>query len=664
MRGGCGIALLLFFASASAADPIPAHDFARKAGYESAKISPKGDYLAVGTWVDDRLAMAVIDLKKMKVSTTLRFSAGQHVANFWWTKPDRLVAAVATWVGPLGQPALTGELYGINADGSNLKYLFGYRGQEKVGSRIPGATMEYAWAEMLDPLPYDPRSALIAAFSFFSGDDSNPTFYKLDVYSGTISKVGYLEAYDPVDVAADRNGTPRYAYGKDHESRYHGYIIKPGESDWKEVDYKNGRPTEVYDAWLSGDASSAFTITNQGGDRTCLEEIVLATGEIRRLSCNDAVNVYSATTSFDEARLPIAVDYEAGLPTLGYVQPDHPDARLLQTLHNSFPGQRVTVTSHTLDGSKVLLLVDSDRNPGDFYLFDRVAKNANYLFSRRQWIDPDRMQPMKPIEYKGRDGTVLHGYLTMPATEEQKKVPLVVLPHGGPVARDYWDWNPWVQFLASRGYAVLQPNYRGSSGYGHQFEVAGYKKWGTLMQDDIADATHWAVAQGIADGARVCIFGGSWGGYAALLNPEREPGLYRCSVDFAGVTDLPALLSYDRSLTNRMGRNYLADALGDDNKSLSEQSPVNFVDRLRVPVLIVHGVLDENVPLSQAKELRAALDQQKKPYEWMEVAGEFHGFYKDENNEAFLNRLAAFLDKYIGKPPEPASASDSASEKH
>jgi dipeptidyl aminopeptidase/acylaminoacyl peptidase len=314
------------------------------------------------------------------------------------------------------------------------------------------------------------------------------------------------------------------------------------------------------------------------------------------------------------------------------------------------------VTSRTLDGRKIVVLVDSDRNPGDFYLIDRESRKAEYLLSRRSWIDPAAMAPVEAITYRTRDGATIHAYLTAAAGASASKAPLVVVPHGGPHGpRDFWAWDPWAQALASRGYAVLQPNFRGSGGYGYAHQSAGYRKWGTLMQDDLTDAVKWAVGQGIADPARVCIMGGSYGGYAALMSPTREPDLYRCAIGFAGVYDLISQSEDSDIPDSLMGRNYLEEVLG-DAATMREQSPVTHIEKLRVPVLIAHGTADKRVPFSQAKVLRKALKKHDKAFEWAEYEDEEHGFWIEKNHEDFLTRALTFLDRHIGAAA-PAAAS-------
>jgi dipeptidyl aminopeptidase/acylaminoacyl peptidase len=222
------------------------------------------------------------------------------------------------------------------------------------------------------------------------------------------------------------------------------------------------------------------------------------------------------------------------------------------------------VTSSSTDGRKRVVFVDSDTNPGDFYLFDQASGSLSKLVSSMSWIKPAQMASMEPIELSARDGLKLRGYLTRPLGKEAaKQLPMVVLVHGGPYGvRDNWAFDPEVQLLASRGYAVLQVNFRGSDGYGHAFARAGFGEWGGKMQDDVTDATRWAITQGIADAKRICIYGASYGGYAALEGAVKEPDLYQCAIGNSGVYDLRLMHSRGDIHESEHGEAYLMDALG------------------------------------------------------------------------------------------------------
>src|SRR5690606_19727883 len=288
--------------------------------------------------------------------------------------------------------------------------------------------------------------------------------------------------------------------------------------------------------------------------------------------------------------------------------------------------------------------VYSDRDPGQVYLFDRKTGQARFLLASRDWIKPAQMSPMKPVQVKTRDGLVIHGYLTVPAGSDGKGLPLIVNPHGGPHGpRDEWGFNPEVQLLANRGYAVLQMNYRGSGGYGSSFESAGYRKWGTTMQDDLTDSVRWAIAQGIADPNRVCIYGASYGGYAALMSVVREPDLYKCTVGYVGVYDLAA--QYDAEFTaSERGRNYLRDVYPPTAAERNQQSPAYGADRVNASILLVHCRKDFRVTINSMYFLISQLAKLgKKPDGWIVEKKEAHGFRVLDNNINLYTKMLAFF---------------------
>jgi dipeptidyl aminopeptidase/acylaminoacyl peptidase len=297
----------------------------------------------------------------------------------------------------------------------------------------------------------------------------------------------------------------------------------------------------------------------------------------------------------------------------------------------------------------VVVYVGSDRNPGDYYLFNSKTLKADVLFSTLDDIDPDKMATMRPVSFQARDGMTLHGYLTAPVGSPAKNLPLIILPHGGPhFIRDYWGWNSEVQFLASRGYAVLQVNFRGSGGYGMKFQDLGYRNWGTTMQDDLADAVRWAVQQGAADPKRVCIYGASYGGYAALENVIRYPDLYKCAVGYVGVYDLTLQGKYSDTERSASGRHYLEAVLGDEQDKLKEYSPAYHADKINVPVFIAYGGKDQRVVPDNARELMAAMDKAGKKYELLFDPYEDHGFKKPEDKFELYDRMLKFFGEYIG----------------
>jgi dipeptidyl aminopeptidase/acylaminoacyl peptidase len=650
---GAVVALLPWPVLAAAAE-IPAKLFARSAEYESAKISPNGEYLAVATRLGDKTALGVIDVKQRTLTGGMSFARGESVYQYWWVSPNRVAVTIAQRGGPLDQPRWTGELYAMNADGSQKVYLYGYRGNENIATRLPGVVKESGSAWMEDPIPRDPKNALISVVRWGSSEWQYPSLERINVLNGDRKRLAVLPVYPPFTVAADEGGQPRLASGLDTKGEVRLYVAA-ADGAMRVTAYPDGDPDSIHLHGVSPDGKRAF-LTGSTGGRECLREYRFESASFAELHCSSGGSVGSVVMAFDGSR-PIALTHD-GTPSLRLLDEGHADAKLLQALAKSFAGQRVTVSSQTLDANRIVLFVDADRNPGDYFLFDRTTRKAEHLVSLRSWIDPKAMQPVESFEYAARDGYRIQAYVTAPEGLATRKAPLVVLPHGGPHGvHDSWRWDDWAQFLASRGYAVLQPNYRGSGGYGKPHEQAGYRKWGTLMQDDLTDAVRWAVEKGIADPRRICIVGASYGGYAALMSATREPDLYRCAVGYAGIYDLAAQAADSDTAESSMGRIYLEKVLGNDAAVLSAQSPVSYVDKLKATVLIVHGTADKRVPFSQAKALRRALERHKKPYEWLEYAGEEHGFWSDANHEDFLNNLADFLDRHIGpNKATPAAA--------
>lgn len=305
-------------------------------------------------------------------------------------------------------------------------------------------------------------------------------------------------------------------------------------------------------------------------------------------------------------------------------------------------------------GNRVLVHSYSDVDPGTWYLFDTRKSTLQPFGKTRNAIDPEQMRPMSNVEYASLDGTRVPAYLTLPESAT-KRLPTVVLIHGGPTVRDSWSWELEVQFLASRGYAVLQPQFRGSAGFGLQYERAGYGQWGLRMQDDITAGVDYLIKQGIADPDRVCIYGSSYGGYAALWGLVKTPKLFRCGISFAGPSDLELIFTdkSDRN-KNKVIRELQRFRIGDLNTSrqqLHDVSPVHFADRIEAPVLLAHGQKDERVPIEHSLRMLAALKSKNKEVEWLPFEDEGHGLTFIKNEILMLEKVEAFLAHHLKQVP-------------
>ncbi|MBC9035002.1 S9 family peptidase [Sphingomonas sp. JC676] len=327
-------------------------------------------------------------------------------------------------------------------------------------------------------------------------------------------------------------------------------------------------------------------------------------------------------------------------------------------LDKAFPGADNMVVDRSMDGNRLLIWSGGASDPGTYYLFDLAARRLEPLVQPFEKLAKVKLAPVQPIRFAARDGLSIPGYLTLPPGRLDRGLPLIVMPHGGPFVRDSWRYDPFVQFLASRGYAVLQPNFRGSTGYGKYFVEQGYGQWGRKMQDDVDDGVDWLVTKGTVDPKRVCIMGASYGGYAALWGAIRNPEKYRCAVSLSGVTDLPGMLKYDRRAFNapRYFKQWESRVRGEKDTDLEALSPLAQARRMTVPVLIGHGELDDNVPPRQAHKMVEALAARKGTQP--EVVPIFykdekHGLRKAANLADFLTRLETFLAKY-----NPASTAE------
>jgi dipeptidyl aminopeptidase/acylaminoacyl peptidase len=315
--------------------------------------------------------------------------------------------------------------------------------------------------------------------------------------------------------------------------------------------------------------------------------------------------------------------------------------------------------SRSLDDTKWVVTYSRDDGPTTWFLYDREAKKVSLLFSARPDLEKHQVSNMQPIEYMARDGMTIFGYLTVPEGARPKRLPMVLLVHGGPWHRDVWGYNPWAQWLSNRGYAVLQPNFRGSTGYGKQYINAGDRQWAGSMHTDLLDAKNWAVEQGIADPNRVCIMGGSYGGYATLAALAFSPEAFSCGVDIVGPSNLNTLLATIPPYWSTMVA-ALHKRMGDNEEFLNSQSPFFKAQQMKAPLLIGQGANDPRVKKAESDQIAAAIRANGQPVEYYCFPDEGHGFVRPENDMAFNAAVERFLAKYLGGRAEPPSAEEAA----
>jgi acetyl esterase/lipase len=638
VRVWCAALLGVAISQAQAQQPatvaaVDVDAFIKRDVYNDIKISPTGEFYAATVPLEDRTVLVVIRRSDKAIATKVEVGEDTIVHEFWWVNDRRVMASIAEKRGRNDTPTMTGELIAVDADGKRGKWLT--------------SRLEYTYALMHDDLPGDDRHVLVTAIS--AGDNPETALEKMDVYDGSRSPVASAPVRSAV-FTSDAAGAARFAHGSGNDNVGKLYYREKAGADWRLINDEAVSGIDEYAIGLSEDGTLAYLWSEHRSGTDAIQSWNPATGERRELLRDAVVDPTGVVRALD-GRTPIGARYMHERIRMRYFAPDSPSAKFYRQLEKAFPGDAVAITSATRDGKLLLVQVWSDRNPGDFYIFDTVAKKAEPVLSRRIWLHPDRMSSSRSVEIVARDGLKLHGYLTLPAGREAgTPMPTILLPHGGPFGiYDSWSFDEEVQMLAQAGYAVLRVNYRGSGNYGRAFKTAGAKQWGLKMQDDLTDATRWAIAQKIADPARICIYGASYGGYAALMGAAKEPELYRCAAGYVGVYDLEKMHK-DDSGSARWARNWALDWLG-EREAMAAASPTRLANRIKASVFLAAGGKDRRAPVEHTEKMEKALKAAGVPVETLYYPNEGHGFYAEEHRREYYGKLLDFFSRHLGGAP-------------
>lgn len=620
----------------------PVEAFFGDGGLEQPQLSPSGRYVAGFKVIRGKRNIVRIDLETGASNAVTAFD-GTDIYRFWWATENRILFNAAFRGGQVRR------LAAIDADGTGL---VDFAQRKDPRGLVPVAASLQLGDEIVSLLPDDPDHILVAygysptALTFASD------VYKLNIRTGRAAAVVHSDAH-PRAWLADPSGVVRLGYGASQQGVFFVYR-KDAESEWvtiREPQNIRAEPLGFLPLGFTEEPDEIYVLARNGGDRLALHRYNVAHGTLSDLVfAHPRVDVggplvYATPQPGQPARV-LGVHYTTDYPQIHWLDPD---AEALTTdLRRSLPGVEPIVRSRSADGSRLLVLAASDRVPPTYYLMEPAKRAAMRLFSTRPDLDPDVLAEVKPVSYTARDGVEIPGYLTLPRGSEGRRVPIIVNPHGGPAARDTRFFSSEVQFLASRGWGVFQPNFRGSSGFGRQFEMIGYREWGLAMQDDITDGVRWLIQQGIADPERICIYGGSYGGYAAMVGVTKTPELYACGATLAGVSDLDDLLSDVAFYLNAF---YLDERLGrrgPDAERLRATSPITNIEAVRVPILIAHGVEDRVVRVAQSTSLADALEGAEKPHHLMLFQGQPHGFIDEDQRIRYYRNLEAFFYRHLG----------------
>ena len=631
----------LFFALPAYGQHIPAEDFTKRPEAWGVSLSPSGKHVALAVPTVDGMEtrLEVVDIATGK-SQVMRFGRQQHVSDIVWTADDQLVVARAELEPMKAKPVTRGELYSTDINAKNQDVLFGYV-PDIAGKR--GKRKDQGWSSVAKVLTNEPGMALVDFTCWDCGEEPDTVIFKVDTRTGSRQEVergGQLASYQ-----FDQAGKARLrtTWDANDEPVLH-YRQNPGDA-WTPLP-KAIAGRLIYGARFAADDNTLYALVTDTLEPAQAYRIDLKAGTRTKLAGNPDVAVSNFMYE-GLGGIPFAVIYDAYKPSLQYINPQSEWAKLHASLMKSFPGQLVTFNSFSRDGSKVMVGAWSDRNSGSYYVYDRTVGKLQKIIDYMPGLKQEAMAQTRPIEFTNRAGQKLFGFYT---AKGNGPMPMVVMPHGGPFdVYDTWGFNDEVQFLANRGYAVLQVNYRGSGGRGEAFERSGWKGWGTAIQDDITDAVRWTIEQKLADPNRICTFGASFGGYTALFQPIMNKDMYKCAIGYVGVYDLPLMRKTDKNMgqSKRTGR-FFDRTLGTDAQALAKISPAQRVDEIDVPVMLVHGSTDKTADLNQYKAMEAALRGAGKPAETFVAPGEGHGFVKPENRAELFQRIEAFLSKHIG----------------
>jgi dipeptidyl aminopeptidase/acylaminoacyl peptidase len=630
---------------AAAAAPVPIAAFANPDQYSRPRLAPDGRHIAITVRVPSGErpvpVVMVYALPGLKVDGAIRLPAFETPLDYRWVSNNRLVIARGKEFGSREAPLSTGELLATDIDGKRQEYLHGYRMFESSsrGNRYPD---DIAFGYIED-VPRDLNGHVFVTSQLWEADRT--MLYDIDSRNAARRLLADLPEQE-ASFLLQHDGTPRFADGSDEENKAVLFRRDDASGAWNKVDTPGRRYRPFA---FSADDSQFAAWYSKNGEPDALVRETLKTGE-RSVLYADKVAAPEGLLFGAKHDLPFGAFTGVGIPHAVYFDPGSEDARLHQALSQQFPGSVVKFESFSQDGHLLLFGVASDRDPGSYYLYDKSTGKADMLFSSMEGIDPDQMAERRPVSFPTRDGHTLFGYLTMPRHAAGTKVPLVLVPHGGPLGiKDDWFFDADAQFLASRGYAVLQVNFRGSAGRGPAFTRAGYRQYGGKIQDDLVDGVKWAVGQGEVDAGRMCVYGASFGGYSALMLAAREPALFKCAVGYAGLYDLEMWAGREEIRSNKRAQLQTARVIGTDKAELDSFSPARQAARIKIPVLMLHGGKDKRTPLDQAEAMRDALAKAGHPPEWFVAPSEAHGFYDTANVTEFYRRLEAFLARHLGQ---------------
>ncbi|HEY8570294.1 alpha/beta hydrolase family protein [Microbulbifer sp.] len=626
----------------SYAAPLPLDDLIRPPEVHQVKLSPNGSHIAVLRMHEGERVLVFMSISPLKVTGSLRLRGKEEVGGFFWANDERVIVSTINSQVAADAPVNYGSWFAVNADGSKGENILAFSGGMQLGTRIKRRA-GYVHAEIIDPLVDNEKEILISTYTWARDRASRGDVYRVNIYTGVRQSISDL----PVPggrAYTDERGELIFANGTNRNNDYELYTKT--DRGWEQVTHpilRNATPVG-YDH----DRKLSYLVLNTPDQTQTLISWDSKNQKLEKIIQNDIVDI-SSVIKHPRTSKPIGVHLNPDYPTVEFFDEGDGFAPLYRGMKKAFEGSNIHFTSFSRDGKKGLLEVSGDRMPGDFFLVDLETKKVDFLLSSADWLQPDDLNPMHAGHFVSSDGLRISTYLTFPkGTEKTGKLPMVVIPHSAPQARDFWGYSTEAQILSQNGYLVLQVNFRGSTGYGDRFYDAGKNQWGDNVQRDIAEGVQWAIDQGYADADRVCIYGASFGGYSALMNPIRNPDLYKCAAVYGGVYDLELLYPGGHVHHGGQGTNYLSPSIDLDKEEMRANSPLQLYDQLDLPMFIIHGREDESAPVVHAETILGELKKNGKPAQSLILDHEGHVFHNIENRRLLYAQLLDYLDTHIG----------------
>lgn len=598
---------------------VPLEDFFKDPEKAAYRISPDGQRIIFRAPHMGRMNVFIQNLGDT-AATPLTHETERNLYDAYWESNERIL-----FVKDVGGDENT-HILSVKPDGSDLK------------DHTP---FEKVQASVIDILEDKPNEILL------QHNKRNPQIfdvYWLNLATGETKMV----AENPGNITGwitDHDGKIRAATTSDGVNT--SVLYRPTEKDRFKTVITTDFKESISPVLFTFDNKNLYCLSNLGRDKIAVAELDPLTGkEVRVLYENPEADVTGV--DYSRKRKVLTIVYSETDKTQKHFLDPEAEA-INKKIQQQIPDYEFTITRHNDDEDKLLVNVGSDRYFGGYYFYDVKADKLTKLADYKPWLKEDNMAEMKPITYTSRDGLTIHGYLTLPKGVEPKNLPVVINPHGGPWARDSWGFNPEVQFLANRGYAVLQMNFRGSTGYGKKFWKASFKQWGRTMQDDITDGVRWLIKEGVADSTRIAIYGGSYGGYATLAGVTLTPELYSCAVDYVGVANMFTFMKTIPPYWEPY-RKMFYEMVGDpkaDSVMLAEVSPVLHADKIKVPLLVAQGANDPRVNKAESDQMVEALRKRGVTVEYIVKENEGHGFYNQENKMDFYGAMEKFFEQHL-----------------